>query len=76
MYISFFKNSKNNTARPVFHLQALYTHSPFPIDHLIIEQDFPWVRYWGQSSFPLGVKEAHFGKCLPSALWVELEQRN
>lgn len=39
-----FKNSKNNPARPVFHLQISCAHSnkPLPVDHLIVEQDFPW----------------------------------
>ena len=56
-----FQNSKSNIARPIFHLQALCTHSAFPTDHLIIEQAFPGVGCWGQSPFPLGVKKALFG---------------
>lgn len=70
----FFRNRKNNTARQVFHRQILYAYlnQLLPIDHLIVEQDFPWVGYWGQIPFPLGGK-ARFGKCLPSQLRVELE---
>lgn len=56
-----FQNSKSSIPRPIFHLQALCTHSAFPTDHLIIEQAFPWVGCWGQSPFPLGVQKALFG---------------